>query len=164
MGFPHIAIFLLASSYGPKTSHFMIKMLVWWVRIKFGWKLSRQFLGIFFYENPSIFRVFFELWNWQGAQNLLFLIIYITHNTNIWLFPVWVGRTPPKGVFQQLKVPASSSELIKMIKYSLLLINCLRYENSIYLKTMFFDALVLNWIWQKGVLYGSPCKFAPSWS
>ena len=46
-GSPHIAIFALTSSYAPKTSNFMIRMLVCWVRIKFGWKLSRQFLGIF---------------------------------------------------------------------------------------------------------------------
>ena len=36
MGFPHIAIFLLRASYAPKTSIFMIGMLVQWVRIKFG--------------------------------------------------------------------------------------------------------------------------------
>ena len=46
-GLPHIAIFALTSSYAPKTSNFMIGMLFCWVRINFGWKLSRQFLGIF---------------------------------------------------------------------------------------------------------------------
>ena len=72
MGFPHIAIFLQASSYGPKTSYFMIKMLVWWARIKFGWKLSRQFLGIFFYENPSIFRVFLSYGTDRGPKTCVF--------------------------------------------------------------------------------------------
>ena len=112
-GFPHIAILTLTSSYAPKTSNFMIGMLVCWVRIKFGWKLSRQFLGIFFHEKWPIFILFLELWRCQGTQNLWFLKIYMMHNSNYHLFPLLDRKKPPKGVSEQLKVPASSSNLIE---------------------------------------------------
>ena len=79
-------------------------------------KTESTIFGHFFLWKSLYFQGVFWVMDWQGTQNLWFLKIYITHDTNIWLFPVWVGRTPPKGVFRQLKVPASSSKLIKMIR------------------------------------------------
>ena len=64
-GFPNIAIFLQSSKYAQKCSNFMIKMLVCWVRIKFGQKLSQQFSGIFLYEKSCFFTVFF--WVMEGS-------------------------------------------------------------------------------------------------
>ena len=105
MGFPHITIFLLRASYAPKTSIFMIGMLVQWVRIKFGWKLSRQFLGIFFHEKWPIFILFLELWRCQGTQNCSFwkFIWCITRATTYSLF--WIGKTSQKGCLSSSKCP-----------------------------------------------------------
>ena len=103
MGFPHIAIFLLRASYAPKTSIFMIGRLVQWVRIKFGWKLSWQFLGIFFHEKWPIFILFLELWRCQGTQNCSFwkFIWCITRATTYSLF--WIGKTSQKGCLSSSK-------------------------------------------------------------
>ena len=62
---PDIVIVLKGSKYAQNSPNFMIKMLVCWVTIKFGWKLSRQFLGIFslnfvlFYGN---FLTYYGVW------------------------------------------------------------------------------------------------------
>ena len=96
-GLPHIAIFALTSSYAPKTSNFMIGMLFCWVRINFGWKLSRQFLGIFFNEFCPILWELLDLSWCLGTQNLCFLKLYKTHNTKFLLRTVKGGKIPQKG-------------------------------------------------------------------
>ena len=102
---PDIAIFLKSSKYAQNSPNFMIKMLVCWVTIKFGWKLSRQFLGIFFHEKWPIFILFLELWRCQGTQNCSFwkFIWCITRATTYSLF--WIGKTSQKGCLSSSKCP-----------------------------------------------------------
>ena len=75
-------------------------------------KTESTIFGHFFLWKPLYFQGIFWVMELTGDPKL---VQFITHDTIIWIFPTWVGRTPPKGVFWQLKVPASSSKLIKMI-------------------------------------------------